>query len=317
MANNLIVPIAADKPEWITAIPYMFDVHPLGNLMVYESIKGLDLQGFDRICLTILRKHEERYGLKAMLQAQFGIAGLNGKLDVVVLDNPTRSQPETVAKTIEMAGLDGAILVKDADNAFECRPTRENMIGIFPLDALDRVNPSDKSYVALDDSMYVTNIIEKKIIGRYFCAGAYGFRNAGLFMEYYDRLAHYGNLYLSHVICAMLLDQISFRPFIVKNYVDWGTHREWLEYCEGFRTLFVSWKLLVGGNSENAVEKLNALHEAGRTRVVLVVENNLLQEQHIKDLIARSGIMCHDIVMGAFPHNMQLVSSVDHLHRIS
>jgi hypothetical protein len=309
MAGNLIVPVAADRPEWNTVPPYMFDIHPLGNLMVYESMKGLDLHSFDCIYVTILRKHEDRYGLEMMLKRQFDVAGLRDKLKVVVLENPTRNQPETVARTIAMEGIEGYILIKDADNSFECAPTRENAIGIFPLDALEKVNPSDKSYVALDDSMYVTNIIEKKIIGRYFCAGAYGFKSAEQFMRYYETLAHYPRLYISHIIYAMLLDQISFRPFTVKNYVDWGTHKEWMEYCSGFKTLFIQWRLLQDDKDGRTRKRVNRLYATDRTRIVLVVENDVLREKDIEKAIEQSGIMFHEMVKGAFPHNMQLVST--------
>lgn len=316
MSSNLIVPAAADKHEWNFSIPYMFEIHPLGNLMIFESIKGLDLASFDRIYITITRKHENLYGLKELLQTQFSIAGLAEKLRVVVLESLTRNQPETVAKTIETEDIKGHIIIKDADNSFECQPTRENTIGIFPLDALERVNPADKSYVALDDSMYVTNIIEKKIIGRYFCAGAYGFKTADLFMQYYKQLSHHDTLYLSHIIYAMLLDQISFRPFTVKNYIDWGTHREWLEYCRGFKTLFIPWKLVRGGKYLEMREKVNELYATGHIRIVLVVENDLLQEQSAKHCILQSGVRFHDIINGAFMNNMQLISSADQLLEI-
>lgn len=313
MNYNLIVPIAADRHEWNNSIPYMFDIHPLGNLMVFESIKGLNLQSFDRIYISILRKHEKLFGLKTMLENQFHIAGLAEKLHVVILENPTRHQPETIAKTIALEKIEGPILIKDADNSFECQATSENAVGIFPLDALESVNPADKSYVALDDSMYITNIIEKKIIGRYFCAGAYSFQTAELFMQYYTKLADYEKLYLSHIIYSMLLDQITFRPFTVKNYLDWGTHKEWLEYCHEFRTFFIKWNLIDGGNNEELKKKINELYDTGHNRIVLVVENNLLQGKSIEQAIQQSGIMFHDIIKGAFPRNMQMITSVDQL----
>jgi len=313
MISNLIVPMAADKPEWYATMPYMFDIHPLGNLMIYESIHGVNPQNFDRIYITILRKHEDRFGLKGILQNQFDIVGLSDKLRVVVLESPTHNQPETVAKTIEMENIEDFILIKDADNSFECNPTRENTIGIFPLDALEKVNPSDKSYVALDDSMYVTNIIEKKIIGRYFCAGAYGFKDAEVFMRYYKKLAHYKTLYISHIIYAMLLDQISFRPFTVKHYLDWGTQKEWMEYCREFKTLFVRWNLLQDDKNGITRQKVNELFATGKNRIVLVVENNLLQDQSVEYSIKQSGVLFHEIVKGAFPHNMRLITTEDQL----
>lgn len=46
-----------------------------------------------------------------------------------------------------------------------------------------------------------------------------------MFCKYYTSLRHYDRLYLSHIIYAMLLDKKTFRPFLVKNYKDWGSKR--------------------------------------------------------------------------------------------
>lgn len=307
MNNNLIVPIAADKPEWNDTIPYMFDIHPLGNLMVFESIKGLNLKDFDHIYVSILRKHEERFGLKALLKTQFQVAGIADKLHVVILDSPTRNQPETIAKTIESENIEGHILIKDADNQFECTPSKSNSIGIFPLDALDQVNPSHKSYVAVDDSMYVTNIIENKIIGRYFCAGAYGFENASQFLSYYSKLSDNETLYLSHIIYAMLLDNIDFRPIIVKKYLDWGTKKEWKMYCQEFKTLFVPFRLLNSENREAIVKKINHLYATGKNRIVIVAEYNKLLGEKVEISLERMNIKYHEVVREGFLDSLTIV----------
>lgn len=316
MPYNLIVPIAADKPEWVDTAPYMFDLHPLGNLMVFESIRALMLKEFDRIYITILRKHDERFHLKPLLERQFEVAGLSEKLRVVVLDNPTRNQPETIAKTIEKQKIKGPILIKDSDNYFECSPDPINTIGIFPLDALDRVNPSHKSYVALDDSMYVTNIIEKKIISRYFCAGAYGFEDANLFMQYFLRLTYCDNLYISHIIYAMLMNQICFRPLKVTKYSDWGTYKEWLEYCKEFKTIFISAEFIRKNGNEHLRRKIVSLYESGKTRIVLLMGNNFCAAEDAVNSIRQSGVMFHEIVRGVFSHDISVISTEDQLLKL-
>ena len=46
------------------------------------------------------------------------------------------------------------------------------------------------------------------------------FEDADNFVAYYMMLAQYDNLYLSHMIYAMLLDGYVFRPFIADEYND-------------------------------------------------------------------------------------------------
>lgn len=90
---------------------------------------------------------------------------------MVVLKNSTSSQAETVYQTIKERKITGGIFVKDADGYFTCDLVESNGIAVYPLDRLDVVNPCNKSYVALDDQFYITNIIEKKIISRHFNVG--------------------------------------------------------------------------------------------------------------------------------------------------
>ena len=82
------------------------------------------------------------------------------------------------------------------------------------------VNPQHKSYVAVDDMLYITNTIEKRVIDHYFNAGGYCFEDAETFVSYYQRFAGQKGLYLSHIVYAMLLDGHIFRPFIAEDYKD-------------------------------------------------------------------------------------------------
>ena len=224
MKFNLIVPIAADKPEYNDERPYVFGFDADGMIICVKSIMGLDTSKFDAIYFTILRKHDEQYGLREMLEFQFKRIGLS-HAKVVVLDAPTSSQPETIYRTIEAEGIEGAIFVKDGDCYFSCEPYPQNGVAIYPLEKLPIVDPSNKSYVAVDDMYYITNIIEKRVVSHYFNAGGYCFESTSQFCNYYERLCKHGHIYLSHIIYAMLLDKHEFRPFQVKGYKDWGTER--------------------------------------------------------------------------------------------
>lgn len=229
MKFSLIVPIAGDKQEYDNIMPYIFNLDKDGVMLCIKSILGLNLSTFDNIYFTILNKHNIKYYIDELLISQFKRFKLFDKAKIVVLNKPTRNQAETIYETIKIENITGAFMVKDPDSYFESVITPGNAICIYPLDALNRVNPQDKSYVDVDDMYYITNIIEKKIINRNFCCGGYVFENTNLFIEKYNELSSYKILYLSHIILALLLDKISFRPILVRQYTDWGTKQDWLE----------------------------------------------------------------------------------------
>ena len=142
---------------------------------------------------------------------------------VTILDNPTSSQAETVAQAIRINNIEGVVFIKDADCYFstdEILP--QNGVAIYALENLPIVDPQHKSYVAVDDMFYVTNIIEKRVVSHFFSAGGYCFEDAGEFCRYYDKLKDYTPLYLSHIIYSMLLDKKIFRPIEIDDYKDWS-----------------------------------------------------------------------------------------------
>lgn len=226
MKCSLIVPAAADKAEYSSSLPYIFGLDSDGVIICLKSIMGLELDKFEQIYFTILKKHDERFFVAESLNLQFKRLGI-GNAKVVVLDEPTRDQAETVYATVCKESITGGIFIKDADSYFKTETEGINGIAICPIEELDVLTPKDKSYVAVDDMYYVTNIIEKTVVGHYISAGGYFFADVMDFCDYYNRLRSYGKLYLSHIIYAMLLDKKTFRPMIVEDYKDWGTQKDW------------------------------------------------------------------------------------------
>lgn len=225
MKFSLIVPAAADKAEYSDKLPYIFGLDKDGVIICIKSIMGLDLSRFDDIYITVLKKHDDRFFVVDSLNLQFKRLGLHNA-HVTVLDSPTRDQAETVYQTIQNEQIEGGLFIKDADSYFKTNFSSNNAIAIFPIEELDNLSPKDKSYVAVDDMYYVTNIIEKRIIGHYIGAGGYMIDDVVNYCKYYHRLRVYGRLYLSHIIYAMLLDKKTFRPMIVEDYKDWGTQKD-------------------------------------------------------------------------------------------
>ena len=218
-SRSLIMPIAANKPEYATRIPRVFLIAEDGVMHCIRALKSLDLSKFDHIYITILRHLDQQYALSERLQLQLRINGITNA-EIVVLDEHTRSQSETIYRTIQQKHIRGSIFIKDADCSFTGEDTAGNAITIYPLEQLDWVNPKNKSYVSVDDMYYITNIIEKRIVSHYFTAGGYSFSSAATYCRYYERLQNLQGLYLSHIIYAMLLEGHTFRPVLTKEYED-------------------------------------------------------------------------------------------------
>ena len=219
---TLIVPIAADKADYTRKLPQPFRLDDEGTMYCVKAITGLPLDEFDEIYYVILRAHDERFMLSEQLLMQFRRQGLT-RARVTILDETTTSQAETVARAIAVNNIQGVVFIKDADCYFttdEILP--QNGVSIYALENLPIVDPQHKSYVAVDDMYYVTNIIEKRVVSHFFSAGGYCFEDAGEFCRYYERLKHYSPLYLSHIIYTMLLDKKIFRPIQIEDYQDWS-----------------------------------------------------------------------------------------------
>lgn len=222
---TLIVPIAANNAEYAHKLPQPFRYDDEGTMLCVKAITGLPMEDIKDIFFVILGEHDERFMISEQLSMQFRKHHLDNA-HVTVLDQPTKCQAETVARAIEMNHISGTVFIKDADCYFatdEILP--QNGVAIYPLENLPIVDPQHKSYVAVDDMFYVTNIIEKRVVSRFFSAGGYCFEDAMDFCSYYEKLKDYAPLYLSHIIYAMLLDKKIFRPIQIDDYQDWAVTR--------------------------------------------------------------------------------------------
>ena len=173
-------------------------------------------------------------------------AALGNDVEVVVLPKATASQPETVAQTLAIAGVDEPFLVKDSDNVFDLErlDTTYNYVCVDSLNSHDAINPRNKSYVQVDHAEMITNIREKEVISDLFAVGGYYFTDPAAYLSHYEKLADslsdwHRELYISDVIGSMILDGVPFRPRRVAHYHDWGTIHEWRNELRRRRAFFV------------------------------------------------------------------------------
>lgn len=222
---SLIVPIAADKPEYESHIPYVFRMDDSGTMYCLKAILGLELSAFENIYITILKKHDVKYGIAGMLHLQMERLQLKN-VHICVLETSTRNQAETIYQTIKQEGIKGAIYIKDSDGYFKSEVVVQNGVAVCPIEKLNVLKPQNKSYVDVDNMYYITNIIEKRVVGHMINVGGYCFEEAGVFCQYFEKLMEKNEkLYLSHIVYAMLLNGLVFRPTVVEDYEDWEDNK--------------------------------------------------------------------------------------------
>lgn len=236
---NLIIPAAGSSSRFPRMRPKWMLTHPNGNLMITEAIKGLNLNRFDRIIIATLNTIEEEYHFtSAMIEELEDNFNINDRLTVHLLNKPTKSQPETVARAIEDLSLEGSIYIKDTDNHFITEFNGSNEIAVCDLNDIDLINPRNKSYVSIDSKSHINNIVEKKVISNFFCTGGYGFASCNEYLKYFRQLEN-DDLYISHIIFHMILNGSLFKTSLVKEYMDWGTIKDWDQYKSQFATFFL------------------------------------------------------------------------------
>jgi hypothetical protein len=311
---DLIMPVAGGSTRFAGTRPKWLLTHPSGDLMFYESLRGLPLEKFDRIFITCLKEHDERFHCVQAIENQTAKHGLTKKVRIIVLPEATRHQPQTVAETVRRGEIKGAFVVKDSDNYFNLAAEPENFVSVCDVTKLPSdtpINVFNKSFVQENEHGIIVNIAEKQVISRLICTGAYGFASGEAFMRYYEALAAQSNLYLSHVIYSMILDGQNFVARECKDYMDWGTLDDWLRYTSDFATIFVDLDgTLVESSSEyfdplwgttkaiqENVDAVNALYKSGKVRVIITTTRTQAFRDVTLEQLKREGILYHDLIL--------------------
>lgn len=225
------------KPKWLLT---MFD----GKLMIQHAI--LNNKIFDKVIFICLEEHIEKYNLYEVFKKLFSF-----DFQIIKIQKSI-SQPHTIIQGLEILlkeTSDFSFLIKDCDNTFDITTFSEDTFytnficyGKIGID-FNNGDIENKSYITLNEFGFVNNIVEKKIISDSFCAGGYFFYSALEFKKTYSLLETLNliseDTYISHIIYQMLLRNKDFVGVRIKNYVDWGTAKEYKKYNKNFATIFI------------------------------------------------------------------------------
>ena len=238
--KSLIIPVAGQSSRYPGMRPKWLLTMPDGSLMIEKSISLFDLSKFNKIIIIALKQHVTNFSSPKILKNILK-KNLSKKVDLILLEKPTTCQAETVMKGLQIAKLNGGILIKDADNAFDQKMSKKNLnrISVINTKKIDLIDAKNKSYISFDKIGKVTNIVEKKVISDYFCTGSYEFKSSLEFISYTKScLKISSNVYISDVIYSMILDNHTFSYTEAFDYIDWGTLREFKNFKNKFFTIF-------------------------------------------------------------------------------
>jgi hypothetical protein len=307
---NLLLPVAGMSTRFPNMKPKWLLTSPNGNLMIIEAILGLELSHFNKIYIITINDHLLEFDFIDGIKNQFSQIGYLDKLEFIILDEKTKSQPETIAKAIIQKGIKGGIYIKDSDNYFIETRQSGNFISTFDLNKMDLVHAKNKSYVVTNDEGAILNIVEKKVLGSIFNVGGYGFDSAENYLKYYNKLSNHSDLYLSHVIYQMMLDGVEFQKSDVTGYIDWGTLKEWNMHKAQYSTLFInidgvllesSYEFFkpVYGDTEKIVSNvdvINKLYGSGKVNIILTTSRSDKFKKITIDQLNRENIKYHQII---------------------
>lgn len=308
---HLILPVSGQSTRYPDLRPKWMLNHPNGNLMLAESFRDWDLGNVESIMVICLRQHEDEYDITGMMQKQFAKLGLQNLLQIVVIEQ-SNNQPHSVYQGIQAKGLTGPIFIKDSDNYFSHIPTPGNTVCYAPLEDNIRGNAANKSYIQMNETGAILNIVEKRIISNTFCCGGYGFADASEFSSTFEKLIDTPDLYISHIIYQMILDNDSFYGSEVSNYTDWGTLDDWNAYRSLFQTLLVDIDgVLVQSSAEyykpfwgetDAIEEnvsiINQIYDSGLGEIILLTSRSEEVAEVTRQQLERINIRYHRILFG-------------------
>lgn len=248
---QLILPVAGSSSRYPSLRPKWMLTLPNGELLIENCISGFDFINIEKIIVIAQKEHLEKHDMDSNFLLNSLEKKYSKKVQIFVLDNPTISQPMTVYNYLSSLDKDVPFYIKDCDNSFVDKPTNSNAVSYAKLNDLEIVAAANKSYIKINHFNEIEQIQEKEVISDNFCVGGYSFKSSKQFISEYDELEGNSNnsLYVSHIIQKQILSGQRFSATKIKNYVDYGTSKEFFLETRKTVTLFCDFDGVIVKNS--------------------------------------------------------------------
>jgi hypothetical protein len=229
--GTIVLPIAGRSSRFPGLRPKWMLTAPTGELMLEKSLATVKDWRNHRVVVGALAEHLEGLQGREALRRAFG-----DTIEIVSFDEQTSGPADTVSQIISGAGIEGPVFVKDCDSWFE--PSESVFADCVCFADLRSIkgevrNIAAKSFLHLNENALLLGLVEKSVSSNYISVGGYGFHDARIFTEAYERLitrGHEGEPFVSHVILDAMVHGAVFKGIESAGYVDVGTLEAWNQY---------------------------------------------------------------------------------------
>ena len=314
---ELLIPCAGKSSRFSTEKPKYLLTMPDGKLMIQTTTESVMSQ-FDKIFFSVLKEHDEKYNAAKILKEIFPDS------EVLVIEEVTRGQAETVVKMLEYFNIKNSFLVKDSDSYFNTKINYEkskNYISICDAKKIPTVKLYNKSFVEISNQKFILRT-SLQIISNFFSCGGYFFSSPTEFINNfikYEKMQIEGEFFVSNIIDIMIDGNQIFHPMECTNYKDWGTYEEWIEYKRTKSAYFFDIDGVIYENGseywspkwgENKVfpevkNKINDLFNSGNQIILTTSRPEKFKEITIKQL-EKDEIHFHKLIMDIF-HGSRII----------
>lgn len=320
--TSLVLPVAGRSSRFPGTPPKWLLTMPDGKLMIESAVDGLKMDFFSRVLVVCLKQHLDEYVNKQLLCESLA-KNIRPDIELLILNEPTASHAETVFRALDESNITGPVFIKDCDNRFSFDERSGNFVTCVNLKDVDLVDAKSKSYVEFNEFGLVRNIVEKEVISDTFCCGGYGFESAEMYCQTFldmvnQQPSNSSEIYISHVIFKMLMNNVAFASVAARDYEDWGTLREYRHMARKSITIFcdIDGVLFLSGSKVGKfgwktepiaknIAQLKSLKEAGNVHLVLTSSRPKSERQYIEQVLEAFGVEADNLVMG-LPFNRRI-----------
>jgi bifunctional N-acetylglucosamine-1-phosphate-uridyltransferase/glucosamine-1-phosphate-acetyltransferase GlmU-like protein len=226
---EIIVPAAGLSTRFPNMKPKYLLRDENGEMMLKKALEPyLDYT----ITVGLLLEHVEKYDALNEVQKEF-----NNKILTVVLPEVTKGPADTVYQILQgKVKQTGPFLIKDCDSFFRHETKDGNYVCVTQVAEHEvLINLGGKSFIVSNEQGIITDIVEKQVISDKFCVGGYKFDCIQQYMKTFEKIVSHNiqkEVFVSHIIQDMLLNDAIFFENHVTDYYDVGTAQDWKVYNE-------------------------------------------------------------------------------------
>ncbi len=236
---QVVIPCAGRSSRYPWTRPKFLLTMPDGRLM-FEWAADKYVKNH-LVNFVITEQHAEEFDAKYAIEHVYGD---NPNVIITVLKDFTSGPAETVYRALENF-KDDSLIIQDCDSFFNYDISHgSNFVCYIRLQDYPTIDYiASKSFVVINEEEdSLRNIVEKKVISENICVGAYGFRSSAEFCKAFENLKQSnteGEIFVSHIIKQLLLEEQIFVTKHVTNYLDLGTYDSYIKVKNDYTTYFV------------------------------------------------------------------------------